>query len=50
LSDERKALCFGFFMMSKAEQEMAAQSVPVAPGEQTFTIHVTVSFAIVDSK
>jgi uncharacterized protein YggE len=29
---------------------MAAQSVPVAPGEQTFTIHVTVSFAIVDSK
>ena len=28
----------------------AAQAVPVAAGEQAFTIHVTVSFAIVDSR
>jgi uncharacterized protein YggE len=28
----------------------AAQSVPIAPGEQAFTTHVTVSFAIVDAK
>jgi uncharacterized protein YggE len=31
-------------------ETMAAQSVPMAPGEQAFTIHVTVTFAIVDSK
>ncbi|HOX93524.1 MAG TPA: SIMPL domain-containing protein [Syntrophales bacterium] len=37
------------FPVARAES-MAAQAVPVAPGEQTFTIHVTVSFAIVDSK
>jgi len=37
------------YPVARAET-MAAQSVPVAPGEQTFTIHVTVSFAIVDSK
>jgi len=28
----------------------AAPSVPVAPGEQTFTVNVTVSYAIVDAK
>jgi len=37
------------YPVARAET-MAAQSVPVAPGEQTFTIHVTVSFAIADSK
>ena len=31
-------------------ETMAAQAVPVAPGEQVFTTHVTVVFAIVDSK
>ncbi|MCU0555189.1 MAG: SIMPL domain-containing protein, partial [Syntrophales bacterium] len=28
----------------------AATNVPVAPGEQTFTVNVTVSYAIVDGK
>jgi hypothetical protein len=28
----------------------AAPNVPVAPGEQTFTVNVTVSYAIVDGK
>lgn len=37
------------YPVARAEA-MAAQSVPVAPGEQAFSIHVTVSFGIVDSK
>ena len=34
-----------------ARMEAAAvSSVPVAPGEQTFTVNVTVSYAIVEAK